>query len=396
MKVSMIGLGYIGLPTAVVMANNGLDVIGVDVNKKVIDLINSKKINLDEPGLKLALDKALDSKKLSVSESPLEADVYMIAVPTPFTDDNKPDLAYVHSAVRSLFAVLKKNDLIIIESTCPVGTTDDVLNLIERECPHLKEAIKLAYCPERVIPGFILKEIVENDRVIGGVNTESTKAAIKLYKYFVKGKLHETNSKTAEMCKLTENASRDNQIAFANELSMICDEADINVYELINLANKHPRVNILNPGIGVGGHCIAVDPFFIIDKHPKESKIIQLARKTNDLKTEWVINKILNKIQELATTLKREPIVSCFGLAYKPNIDDIRESPAVKIVASLISNDVKLMVVEPHIKEHKSFTLYSAKEAIEKSDMAVFLVAHDQFRQLKIKNIPVVDFCNLK
>ena len=327
-SVVMMGLGYIGLPTAALIASRGLQVLGVDIYEKVVDIINEGKIHIVEPDLDGLVHHVVKKGYLKAAAIPTTAEVYLIAVPTPFKDDHVPDISYVLAATKSIIPTLEKGALVILESTSPVGTTQKMLEVILEERPELKDSIYVAYCPERVLPGNVLHELKHNDRAIGGIDEKSTQKAISFYKYFVVGELHPTNAKTAEMVKLVENASRDNQIAFANELSIICDKAGIDVWEMIALANKHPRVNILKPGTGVGGHCIAVDPWFIVSEFPEDSKVIRTAREVNNFKTEWVIEKVKNKALQFRVNNGREAIVACMGLAFKPDIDDLRESPA--------------------------------------------------------------------
>lgn len=384
MKVCFMGLGYIGLPTAIVAADNGIEVIGVDINPHVVETINKGKIHIVEPGLEELCSRVIGKGTLKAQTEPAESDIYLIVVPTPFTGDHQPDISYVEAATRSVLPFLKEGDLYIIESTSPVGTTEKMATLIFTERPELKEKIYIAYCPERVLPGNVIYELVQNDRVIGGLNPESTEKAVAFYSRFVKGTLHKTNTRTAEMCKLTENSSRDVQIAFANELSLICDKADINVWELIELANKHPRVNILQPGSGVGGHCIAVDPYFITADFPLESRIIGKAREINNHKAFWCAEKTQQTMKEFELEHGREPIVALMGLAFKPNIDDLRESPAKYIATKVMQghNNGDFLIVEPNIAEHKVFKLTDYREAYEKADIVAFLVSHDQFKQL--------------
>jgi UDP-N-acetyl-D-mannosaminuronic acid dehydrogenase len=384
MKVQFIGLGYIGLPTAAVIAQNNVNVLGVDINPKIVENINKGIIHIVEPGLENVVKKAVNEGYLRASLKPEKADVHLIVVPTPFKKNNEPDISYVKAATSSVLPFLKNGDLYIVESTSPVGTTQEMADFIFRERPELKDKIFIAYCPERVLPGNILFELEHNDRSIGGINDASTIKAVEFYKSFVKGKLHKTNSRTAEMCKLTENSSRDVQIAFANELSLICDKADINVWELIRLANKHPRVNILQPGPGVGGHCIAVDPYFIISKYPKESKIISTAREINNYKSVWCAEKTKRIMLEFQLEHGHKPLVALMGLAFKPNIDDLRESPAINIAQNIIQSEQNnFMVVEPNIEEHAIFKLTNFEQAYQKADVIVFLVAHDEFNGLK-------------
>ena len=393
-SVVMMGLGYIGLPTAALIASRGLKVTGVDIHQNVVDTINKGEIHIIESDLDGLVHKVVKDGFLQASTKPIASDVYLIAVPTPFKGNYEPDLSYVTSAVRNIIPTLEKGALVILESTSPVGTTRKMEKLIFEQRPELKGNIYLAYCPERVLPGNILHELKHNDRAIGGIDEASTQKAIEFYKHFVIGTLHPTNAKTAEMVKLVENASRDNQIAFANELSIICDKAGINVWEMIALANKHPRVNILNPGTGVGGHCIAVDPWFIVSEFPEESPLIKKSRETNTYKTEWVIEKIKNKSLAFKIENKRDPIIACMGLAFKPDIDDLRESPALLVTKRLISNDFEILAVEPNIKEHTEFDIFTAHDAIKKADIIVFLVKHNEFINIDIKDKIILDFMN--
>lgn len=397
-KVVTIGLGYIGLPTSALIAQNGIQVHGVDVNQNVVDIINKGKIHIVEPSLDIAVEEAVRKGFLKASTKPVEADTYLIVVPTPFKGNHEPDISYVEAATKNVIPFLKKDDLYIIESTSPIGTTEKMMSLIYSLRPELKDKLNIAYCPERVLPGNVMYELVNNDRVIGGVDEKSTKKALNFYKQFVKGELHATNARTAEMCKLTENSSRDVQIAFANELSLICDKAGINVWELINLANKHPRVNILQPGCGVGGHCIAVDPYFIVSDYPMESKIIGTAREVNNYKSFWCAEKIQTEKLKFELDKGRKPKVALMGLAFKPNIDDLRESPAKYIVSKVLQNDSNgdYFIVEPNIKEHNVFKITDYKVAVEKADIIVFLVAHNEFKNLKINsNSIIIDFCGI-
>jgi len=397
-EVVTIGLGYIGLPTSALIASHGTNVLGVDINQKVVDTINQGKIHIVEPSLDIAVEEAVRKGFLKADIKPVEAETYLIVVPTPFKGNHEPDISYVESATKNVIPFLKEDDLYIIESTSPIGTTEKMMSLIYGERPELKGKLNIAYCPERVLPGNVMHELVYNDRVIGGVDEKSTQKAINFYKQFVKGELHGTNARTAEMCKLTENSSRDVQIAFANELSLICDKADINVWDLINLANKHPRVNILQPGCGVGGHCIAVDPYFIVSDYPMESKIIGTAREVNNYKSFWCAEKIQNEKLQFELKYGRKPSIALMGLAFKPNIDDLRESPAKYIVNKVLQNDNngEYFIVEPNIEEHNVFKLTNFKEAADKADIIVFLVAHNEFKNLEIsKDKVVLDFCGI-
>ena len=398
MKACFVGLGYIGLPTAIIAATHGIEVIGVDINKSVVEKTNAGELHIVEPGLEELLQKVVSSGALRASTTPEVADAYFMVVPTPFKGDHLPDISYVEAATRSVLPLLKEGDLYVIESTSPVGTTDKMTELIFAERPELQGKIYIAYCPERVLPGNVIYELEHNDRVIGGINEESTTKAIEFYAQFVKGQLHRTNAKTAELCKLTENSSRDVQIAFANELSLICDKAGINVWELIALANKHPRVNILQPGCGVGGHCIAVDPYFITADYPEESRIIADAREVNNYKSLWCAEKVINAMLRFEKDNKRKPVVAMMGLAFKPNIDDLRESPAKQIVSRVMQgcNNADFLIVEPNIQSHKVFKLTNYKEAYDKADIVVFLTAHKEFLELEYdKNKITLDFCGI-
>lgn len=398
MKACFMGLGYIGLPTAIIAAKHGVEIVGVDVNEKVVEMTNAGVLHIIEPGMEELLKEVTASGALHAYTEPQYADAFFIVVPTPFKGDHQPDISFVESATRMVLPYLREGNLFVIESTSPVGTTEKMTELIFAERPELKDKIYIAYCPERVLPGNVIYELVNNDRVIGGINEESSLKAMEFYRHFVKGQLHSTNSKTAEMCKLTENASRDVQIAFANELSYICDKAGINVWELIELANKHPRVNILQPGCGVGGHCIAVDPYFITAEFPNDSRLITRARDVNNLKPVWCAEKVRRAIYDFQLNQHRTPTVALMGLAFKPNIDDLRESPASAIVSRLMQfgRNAQLLVVEPNVKEHKNFKLTPYKEAYETADIVVFLVNHREFATLNYrKDVEVLDFCGV-
>jgi len=397
-EVVIIGLGYIGLPTAALIAQNKTYVHGVDINPKVVETINAGKIHIVEPELDTAVANAVEKGYLKASMNPVKASTYLIVVPTPFKAKNEPDISFVESATRAILHLLKENDLYIIESTSPVGTTEKMMELIYSERPDLNGKLNIAYCPERVLPGNVMYELVHNDRVIGGVDKKSTEKAVSFYRQFIKGNLHETNARTAEMCKLVENSSRDVQIAFANELSLICDKADINVWELITLANKHPRVNILQPGCGVGGHCIAVDPYFIVAEYPMESKIIGTAREINNYKSFWCAEKVQTAKLEFELEYGRKPSVALMGLAFKPDIDDLRESPAKYIVQKVLqnANNETHYIVEPNITEHNVFKITDYKTALEKADIIAFLVAHKEFKTLNLAEDKIVlDFCGV-
>lgn len=398
MKACFIGLGYIGLPTAIIAADNGMDVTGVDINPEVVNSVNSGKIHFSEPGLEEICKRVVSGGTLKAFTEPRTSDVYVIVVPTPFKGNHEPDISFVESAVSTILPYLKEGDLCIIESTCPVGTTEKMAGVIFSERPELKGKIYLSYCPERVLPGNTVYELIHNDRVIGGIDEMASERAVDFYSRFVKGSLYKTNARTAEMCKLTENASRDVQIAFANELSIICEKAHINVWELIELANKHPRVNILQPGSGVGGHCIAVDPYFITSDFPIESQLIGKAREINNYKAFWCSEKILLTMKDFSLREGREPVVALMGLAFKPNIEDLRESPAKYIVAKVMQgqNNADFLIVEPNIETHKVFKLTDYREAYEKADIVAFLVAHDQFKRLEYQDDKMIlDFCGI-
>ena len=398
MKACFMGLGYIGLPTAIIAAKHGVEVVGVDINPQVVEMTNQGHLHIVEPGMEEMLQEVVASGALKASTKPEVCDAYFMVVPTPFKGNHEPDISYVEAATRAVLPYLKAGDLYVIESTSPVGTTDKMKDLIFSERPELADKIYIAYCPERVLPGNVIYELVHNDRVIGGMNEASTDKAIAFYSQFVQGTLHRTNCKTAEMCKLTENSSRDVQIAFANELSLICDKAGINVWELINLANKHPRVNILQPGCGVGGHCIAVDPYFITADFPVESQLIAKAREINNYKAFWCAEKVQNEMLKFELKNHRKPCVAMMGLAFKPNIDDLRESPAKYIITKVMQscNNANILVVEPNVKEHNVFKLTDYREAYDKADIVVMLVAHEPFKSLPYTTDKVIlDFCGI-
>ncbi|MDC1312998.1 UDP-N-acetyl-D-mannosamine dehydrogenase [Flavobacteriaceae bacterium] len=395
-SVVMVGLGYIGLPTAALIASRELHVTGVDINQHVVDTINKGQIHIVEPDLDGLVHHVVHKSFLKATLTPETADVYLIAVPTPFKDNYVPDVSYVLAAVSKITPTLEKGVLVILESTSPVGTTRLIEKQIYKDRPELEGHIFIAYCPERVLPGNILYELKHNDRAIGGINKISTQKAIDFYKYFVVGTLHPTNAKTAEMVKLVENASRDNQIAFANELSIICDKAGINVWDMIALANKHPRVNILNPGTGVGGHCIAVDPWFIVSEFPEESGLIKKSRETNNYKTQWVLEKIKNKALGFKVENSRDAVIACMGLAFKPDIDDLRESPALLVAQSLKEASFTTLNVEPNLHESHAIEITDTAHAIKKADIIVFLVSHSGFKSLELpEDKTVLDFCGV-
>ena len=392
------GLGYIGLPTAIIAAKHGIEILGVDINPKVVKMTNEGRLHIVEPGMEDLLREVVEQGMLKASTKPEVCDAYFMVVPTPFKGNHEPDVSYVESATRSVIPLLKEGDLYVIESTSPVGTTEKMADIIFAVRPDLKGKIHIAYCPERVLPGNVIYELVHNDRVIGGLTPEATDKAIEFYSQFVTGQLHKTNSRTAEMCKLTENSSRDVQIAFANELSMVCEKAGINVWHLIELANKHPRVNILQPGCGVGGHCIAVDPYFITAAFPREAQIIAKARDINNYKSEWCVERVKSAMFRFELDNKRRPKVAMMGLAFKPNIDDLRESPAKRIVTSVMQsfNNADILVVEPNIKEHNVFKLTNYQDAYEQADIVVFLTAHNEFKTLPwLDDKVILDFCGI-
>ena len=397
MKACFMGLGYIGLPTAIIAAKHGLQVVGVDVNPDVVEMTNRGKLHIIEPGMEEMLQDVVEAGTLRASVIPEESDVYLIVVPTPFKGNHEPDVSYVEAATRSVVPYLKEGDLFVIESTSPVGTTESMKRLIYEMRPELDGRIHIAYCPERVLPGNVIHELVHNDRVIGGIDDASAEKAADFYRHFVKGELHKTDSKTAEMCKLTENSSRDVQIAFANELSFICDKAGVNVWELIRLANKHPRVNILQPGCGVGGHCIAVDPYFLISDFPFESQVISKAREINNYKSFWCAEKIINAILRFEVENHRKPVVALMGLAFKPDIDDLRESPARHIAEKVIHSHegAQILVAEPNVGVI-DIPLTEYAEAYDQADIVAFLTAHRQFKELPWSDDKVImDFCGV-
>jgi UDP-N-acetyl-D-mannosaminuronic acid dehydrogenase len=394
--ICVIGLGYIGLPTAATFAAHGVTVTGVDVNEYAVDMINQGKVHIVEPDLDALVRDVVAQGKLSAQTTPVVADAYIVAVPTPFKENYKPDLKYIEAASKALAPFLKPGNLVILESTSPVGATEQMAEWLSQARPDLsfpqqagEEAdIRIAHCPERVLPGKVLQELISNDRIVGGMTAKCSQAACDLYNVFVEGSCVTTNARTAEMCKLTENSFRDVNIAFANELSMICDKLDIDVWELIALANRHPRVNILQPGPGVGGHCIAVDPWFIVSKTPDEAKLIRTAREVNESKPEWVIAKVNEKVIEFLRDHPEKSIkdvtIACYGLAFKPDIDDLRESPAVNIVNKLVQQSFKVLAVEPNINKlpdrlSNNFKLSSLNEA-ENADIHLILVNHKAFK----------------
>jgi len=398
MKAVFMGLGYIGLPTSAVAASKGIQVVGVDVNPEVVKIINQGNIHIVEPDLGKVVKDVVAGGQLKASLTPEKADAFFIVVPTPFKQNHQADISFVESATQMVIPFLHAGNLFVIESTSPVMTTEKIAEIIFRERPELKDSIYIAYCPERVLPGNILYELEHNDRVIGGLTPEAADKAAEFYSIFVKGTLYKTSARTAEMCKLVENSSRDVQIAFANELSIICDEAGINVWELIDLANKHPRVNILQPGCGVGGHCIAVDPWFIVSDFPKHAHIIKRARETNDYKADWCANRVLNACMAFNRKNDKEPVVACMGLAFKPDIDDLRKSPAKYIASRIVSEaHAEVLVVEPNLINHKTFKLVDYQKAYQKADIIVWLVRHKEFLSMPVDTKKIeLDFCGMR
>jgi len=398
-KVCVVGLGYIGLPTAALLASNGFNVVGVDLNTHAVETINQGRIHIVEPDLDAFVRSAVAAKRLTAFATPQPGDVYMICVPTPFHEGEgipQPNIDYVLAATRSIAGFVKPGDLVILESTSPVGTTEQMESVLLDAGVDVSQ-IHMAYCPERVLPGKIMTELVENDRVVGGLTPAATQAVAAFYKTFVRGAVLETDAKTAEMCKLTENSFRDVNIAFANELSLICDKEGINVWNLIQLANRHPRVNILQPGAGVGGHCIAVDPWFIVARDIENARLIRTAREVNNHKTVWTIDQIKIAVADASARTGRKPKVACLGLAFKPDIDDLRESPALHIVESLLAQGYDVVAVEPNIDSHEQFTLSTLEDALKTADVFALLVKHKGFLDESVKSAlndrAVLDFC---
>lgn len=393
LKICVVGLGYIGLPSAALLANRGYQVQGVDVAPDVVDTINQGDIHIVEPDLDSFVHSAVNSGRLEASLEPEPADIFILAVPTPFHDGFVPNIDYVLDATRSIASVVKAGDLVILESTSPVGTTERVAETL-REGGVDTTQVYVAHCPERVLPGHIMRELVENDRIVGGITPEASEKVAAFYRTFVTGEVLVTDARTAEMAKLTENSFRDVNIAFANELSLLCNRFGIDVWELIHLANRHPRVNILQPGTGVGGHCIAVDPWFIVHEGGDDARLIRTGREVNTRKTEWVVEKVKSEVASYRESNGRNPIVACMGLAFKPNIDDLRESPALWVFHQLVAADVKPLAVEPNLRTHPSISLTAWKDAVAQADIVVFLVAHREFKSLNV-NANVLDFCGV-
>ncbi len=399
--VCVVGLGYIGLPTSALLASNGYQVAGVDLNTHVVETINQGRIHIVEPDLDAYVRSSVAAGKLKAYTEPQQADIYMICVPTPFHEGQgipQPNIDYVLAATRSIAGLVKLGDLVILESTSPVGTTQKMSDVLGDAGVDVS-GVHIAYCPERVLPGKIMSELVENDRVVGGLTAGATHAVSAFYRTFVRGQVLETEAPIAEMCKLAENSYRDVNIAFANELSLLCAKAGIDVWRLIQLANRHPRVNILQPGAGVGGHCIAVDPWFIVARDPENSRLIRTAREVNNYKTEWVIDQIKIAVADAAVRTGRKPKVACLGLAFKPDIDDLRESPALQIALRLQAQGCDVLAVEPNINSHDQLNLVDLGEALATADVVAVLVKHKQFiepsAKEKLLNTSVLDFCGV-
>lgn len=399
--VCVVGLGYIGLPTAALLASNGYSVLGTDLSQYAVETINQGNIHIVEPDLDAFVRSAVTAGRLKAFTTPQRGDIYMICVPTPFHEGEgipQPNLDYVLSATRSIAGFVKPGDMVILESTSPVGTTEMMAKVLGDAGVDVSK-VHMAYCPERVLPGKIMTELVENDRVVGGLTPEATQLVGDFYRTFVRGGVLATDAKTAEMCKLTENSFRDVNIAFANELSLLCAKEGINVWNLIQLANRHPRVNILQPGAGVGGHCIAVDPWFIVARDPGNAQLIRTAREVNNHKTVWAIDQIKIAVADASARTGRKPKVACLGLAFKPDIDDLRESPALHIAAALKSQGYDVVAVEPNIKSHEQFELASLEEALKSADVFAVLVKHRQFlaplAKQKLVELKALDFCGI-
>lgn len=392
-QVCVVGLGYIGLPTAAVLANKGHRVIGVDIRPKIVDKINQGKVHIKEPDLDAVVHSAVSTGRLKAQLKPSEAEVFLIAVPTPFKGEYEPDMSWVVDATRSIAPFVRPGNAVILESTSPVGATEMVRKELAAAGVRT-ETVHVAFCPERVLPGRILREIVENDRVVGGLTPEATRVVKEFYEGWVEGQVTGTNAKTAELVKLAENSFRDVNIAFANELSMICAEHEIDSAELITLANRHPRVKILQPGCGVGGHCIAVDPWFIVATNPKQAKLIRSARETNLRKTHWVIEQIQEKAKDFEAASGRKPRVACMGLAFKPDVDDLRESPALEIAHDLKKAGLSVVGVEPNVESLEGLPLIAAESAVKEADLLIFLVAHTPFKKLQLTDRRwILDYC---
>jgi len=381
-KICIIGLGYVGLPTACILSLKGFKVIGVDTSLKLMKKLNQADIGALEPGLAALANAAMKSDRFIAKLSPEEADIFMICVPTPPTDENEADLTYVKDAAKSILPYLRKGNLVILESTVPPGTTEEILKpILEKSGSKIGDGLHLTYCPERVLPGNVLKELVENDRIIGGINPESAELAREVYESFVEGEIYLTDTTTAEMAKLVENSFRDVDIAFANEVSRICDKLGLDVWRVIELANKHPRVNILKPGPGVGGHCVAVDPLFIVEKTPNEAKLIKTARGVNDSMPGYIVEKVERAVEE--TEMER-PTVACLGIAYKAGTGDLRGSPALEIVRRLREKGYAVRACDPYVKDFTEFPLFSLEETVDGTDCLVLLVDHKEFKGISL------------
>ncbi|MDR0719446.1 MAG: UDP-N-acetyl-D-mannosamine dehydrogenase [Treponema sp.] len=398
MKAVYMGLGYIGLPSAALTASYGIEVVGVDTNPDVVNIVNQGKAHFFEPDLDRMVKAVVSKGQLRAASIPEEAAAFFIVVPTPFKENHLADTSYVESAIRMIIPCLREGNLVVIESTVPVLTTERMAAVIFGERPELQGKIFIAYCPERVLPGNILYELEHNDRVIGGLDPESADRGADFFARFVRGALHKTNARTAEICKLAENASRDVMIAFVNELSLICDRIGVNAWDLIDLANKHPRVNLLQPGCGVGGHCIAVDPWFLVADFPAETRLIKQARLTNDYKTDWCTDKVLNLCSQVFKKTGKKPVVACMGLTFKPDIDDLRESPAIFITKRIIAeSDAEVLISEPNIENHPVFRLTPYEEAYKKADIVVWLVRHKAFLRMPSDTGKTeIDFCGVR
>jgi UDP-N-acetyl-D-mannosaminuronic acid dehydrogenase len=398
MKAVFMGLGYIGLPSSALAASSGISVLGVDTNPDIVASVNQGATQILEPGLDGLVKSVVADGRLRASTVPEAADAFFIVVPTPFKQGHLPDTSSVEAATRAVLPFLQEGNLFVIESTVPVLTTERMAELIFSARPELQGKLFVAYCPERVLPGNILRELEHNDRVVGGLNPQSADRAAEFFARFVRGSLHKTNARTAELCKLTENASRDVQIAFANELSLVCDAAGVDVWDLIELANKHPRVNLLKPGCGVGGHCIAVDPWFLVADFPAATPLIKQARITNDAKADWCLKKVAEERRRFFAENGREPKVACMGLAFKPDVDDLRGSPAAYIAAKLVSlSPADALVAEPNIAAHPDFALTPHDAAYAQADIVVWLVRHSPFLQTPLDLGKIeLDFCGVR
>jgi UDP-N-acetyl-D-mannosaminuronic acid dehydrogenase len=391
-RVCVVGMGYIGLPSAAVLASRGYQIHGVDVNPKAVETINTGRAHIVEPDLDMLVKAAVQTGRLKVHANPAPSDIFIVCVPTPFTGDHDPDLSYVFAATKSICPFIREGNLVILESTSPPGTTEAMRDIVAKETGLTDQQVHFAHAPERVLPGRIIREVVENDRIVGGIGEAATNHCAEFYRTFVTGQVLLTSARTAETTKLVENAYRDVNIAFANELSLVCDELDLDVWEVISLANRHPRVKILNPGPGVGGHCIAVDPWFLVKVAPKATHLIHTARKINDHKPHWVVERVVKRAKRI-----NNPKIACLGLAYKPDIDDLRESPAVDVAKALLAANVgEVRVVEPNIKSHPDFKLCTAEEALRDADIVVFLVAHQSFKRIPANLLAdriIIDTC---